>query len=664
MQKIFFTLLVLFSFSILIDGCIITQLPKTGEMLFQEHEYAEAAKLLMEELVGEEEVSVKARKTFLIGECFYNMFDPIAAEKWYKQAIDLNYDAIAIYKYAEMLKCNEKYEDAVKEFNNYLSTNGYDEDAKKELEACSLAVGWKKNPTAFEIKNIGSINSESFDFSPVPYDKGSIVFTSDRHDATGMKTFGWTGQKFTDLYISYNDGKGSYGAPVSFNNVINSPYNEASATFSKDFTECYFARSGTDNDDYQTCKIYYTYKMENQEWSEPQDIRLFTDSANVTQPFLSADGKQLYVSSDAVGGYGSKDLYVLNRTTDGWSEPENLGPAVNTSGKEGFPTIGTDGKLYFSSDGHRGMGGLDIFSATQVGKKWGNVQNLKYPINSGSDDFGIIFYPVKDEDKLSVKLNGLYTSNRPGGKGNDDIYSFVLKKTHAYVLNGVVEKKLYDDPKNQNGTFHQEPLAKADVMIMTTDGSTPIQHLKTDHDGKFSLMISAEKNFNISVSKTNLLSADATSNSIGFSKIDKDTVSAFASIILDSIYTNVAVNITALGFRNIYYDVNKANIRPDAARTLDSIVNWLNKNPSLKLELGSHTDSRGTTADNMKLSQRRADSAVNYLVRHGIDKSRLTAKGYGESMPVNKCTDTDPKCSDIEYQANRRTTFKFPDMEN
>ncbi len=644
------------------SSCLITQQAKTGDMLFDEKKYTQAADLLKSEFNKEQDPAIRGKKAFTIGDCYRLSGQPLDAEQWYKTASDLGDDSRAKYMYALMLKTNEKYEEAVKEFNLYLKESPFDEEAKSEVEASNLALEWKKADSRVTVLPVDGLNSIAFDYAPTLYSKNGIVFTSDRADAAGSETYGWTGEKFSDLYVAYKDASGKFGSPVPFSDKINSPFNEGAASFSRDFTECYFTRCGSTQTVNDYCHIFYTYRN-GDDWSDPVEVYILNDSCNVVQPFLSADGKELYVSSDVDGGYGGKDIYVLTKNQDGtWANALNLGPNINTAGDEVFPQLASDGKLYFSSNGQEGMGGLDNFSATKINKQWNNVQNLRSPVNSGADDFSMVFEKVKPEDQYKIKAQGYFVSNRPGGKGKDDIYFFSEEKTKVFLVRGdVTEKKFVnaDDPNSAVAGFSSMPLT-AVTLAPSDEGGNPLgpsKTIKSDAKGRFQFVVESDKTYKVSASKADYFTRSETASTMDFRKQDKDTVIATVRLVLDKIYKNVQVNIS-----NIYYDYNKANIRPDAAVVLDTVVNILKENPNVKVEIGSHTDSRGKDAYNLRLSQARAQSVVDYLVAHGIDASKLSAKGYGETQPVNKCVNG-VNCTDEEFQANRRTTFKVTAAE-
>lgn len=639
------------------SSCLITKQTKTGETLFAEKQYTLAADLLKSEFNKESDPSIKAKKAFQIAECYRLSSETIPAEQWYKTSYGLNNEPRTQYLYAQMLKSNEKYAEASATFSEYLKESPFDDQARSEVEACNMAQQWKLSPEKTMIENVEALNSAAYDYAPVLYGKSGMVFTSDREDAAGNEIYGWTGEKFSDIFLSTRNDNGSFGAPVPFSEVVNSNYNEGAACFSKDFTECYFTRCGSNQTTNDYCQVYYSYRTD-ESWSDPQVVPIFNDSSNVSQPFLTADGKELYLSSDADGGYGGKDLYVLTKTAEGWGNPMNLGPNVNTTGDESFPCIADDGRLYFASNGQMGMGGLDIFVASRIKNQWGNVQNLKSPINSGADDLAIIFEKIKPEDQYKIKSQGYFVSNRPGGKGHDDIFHFTEEKVKVIFVYGDVVEKIFEKENNPNSRITGfRPLAGIDISVSMLDtNGNPVpksqQVLKADQNGAIRFKAEAEKQYKISASKADYFSKSETASTMGFLVINKDTLADSVRIVLDKIYKNVQVNLS-----NIYYDYNKANIRPDAAKVLDTLLILLNENPSVQVEIGSHTDSRGKDAYNMRLSQARAQSVVDYLVLNGIDSLRLSAKGYGETQPVNECVNG-VKCTEEQFQENRRTTFK------
>ena len=397
--------------------------------------------------------------------------------------------------------------------------------------------------------------------------------------------------------------------------------------------------------DYSSFKDYtnrweiYSARYNNGKW---QDLKAFAynnpDKYSVGHPALSIDGNILYFASDMPGGYGGTDIYFSIKQKDGsWSVPKNAGSKINTAGKEAFPTIDKEGTLYFSSDGLPGMGGFDIFSSTGSKDEWSDPVNLKYPMNSPKDDFYVYF--------TETGKSGYFSSNRDGGKGEDDIYYFsptprpIPEVPKTLVIAGIVKEK------NEDNSTSILKGANIKIDDMT---SNALVSLVSNEQGKFYSKADCGDAYEIIASKdeyfTKSKSIKATCTTL------HDTV--FVELILDKIIINKPIVL-----KNIYYDFDKWNIRSDAAFELDKLVTILNDNPQIKIELGSHTDCRGSNEYNQVLSQKRAESAVAYIISKGIDVGRITARGYGESVPVNKCVDG-VSCTEDEYQLNRRTEFK------
>ena len=333
------------------------------------------------------------------------------------------------------------------------------------------------------------------------------------------------------------------------------------------------------------------------------------------------------------GGYGDADIYYSEKQSDGtWGTPQNAGPQINTPGKEVFPYIASDGSLYFSSDGHPGMGGLDLFVAHGSKQEWSVPENLRYPFNSPRDDFSILWTDAE---------GGYLASNREGGKGLDDIYTFRYAPPTQLILAVKTMQRLED------GSI--VPLAETSIDVRSSVNTGSFT-ATADANGLAYNVATCNANYAIEGSHEGYLAANT---SLNVPACTKRNDTAFAELILDKIIINKPIVL-----ENIYYDFDKWNIRPDAAVELDKLVKILKDNPRIVVELGSHTDCRGTNQYNQVLSQRRAQSAVDYIIGRGIDASRITAKGYGESMPINNCTDG-INCSDEQYQMNRRTEFKI-----
>ncbi|MCS6990836.1 MAG: OmpA family protein [Chitinophagales bacterium] len=638
-------------------SCLITQQPKSGEILFEEKNYAHAIDKLLQEFSAATETTVKAKLAFLIGESYRLCGQYVPAEQWYQRSLVLDANQQTEFLYASMLKANEKYEEALQAFSQYVTRYPFDEYGHREIEACQLAMQWKKENTAVHIKALDELNSAASEYAPVFAPEGAMWFTSDRDAATGDEAYGWTGRKFSDLFLAGRLAVDRWQSPRALPAPINTPFNEGAASFSADKRLCLFTRCGSTGpaDDY--CQIYAATSNDTG-WNEPELLPLFSDTCNVLHPFLTSDGKELYVSADVEGGYGGKDIYVFTLQLDGrWGNPRNLGSSVNTEGDEIFPFIGPDQRLYFASNGHAGMGGFDLYVASRLQRQWGNVQNLKPPFNSGADDLSLVLEPLSREDQRRYVRRGIFASNRPGGKGNDDLYLFWEEKKKVYLLSVQVVEKLFERPNDPNSAvIGFKPLVDQPIHIqeVNTQGQPlgAMISLRTNEQGTVLTALGEEKMYRLSVSRPDYFTRTETANTKDFAHRDEDTILINMRVVMDRIYRDVEINLP-----NIYYDYDKATIRADARPVLDTLAALLLANPHISIEIGSHTDARGSAAYNQRLSQARAQSVVNYLTEKGVSPDRLSARGYGESLLVNRCSDGVP-CTEEEHQQNRRTTFK------
>jgi peptidoglycan-associated lipoprotein len=539
---------------------------------------------------------------FMIAECYRMINDPKSAETWYKLAVKSSYSKPeAQYWLAESLKKNGKHQQAIDEFKKYKQIAPSDARADQEIRSCELAIEWLRNPEAYKVDEIKDLNSRESDFSPAygRDDFGLIYFTSSRDDATGNKTHGATGQSFTDIFESRIDKKSKWSTPVPVE-VINSEFEEGTPSFSSDYSELYFTRCEAGKREKKGCIIMYS-KRTGDKWSDPKNIGILSDSVVAAHPALSPDGSILYFVSDIAGGSGKKDIWKSTRAKrgDAWSKPVNLGPDINTSGDELFPYVREDGTLYFSSDGLIGMGGLDIFKAKpQPDGSW-VVQNMKSPVNSFADDFGISFENGNER--------GIFSSTRKG-KGNDELYSFELPPLKFNVTGLVKDEK--------TGTAITVSL----VQLIASDGSN--LQAETGAGGDFKFALKADVDYIFLASKRGYLNGKEKETTKGQEK-SRDFM---LTILLTSIDKPIELP-------NILYDFGKWDLRPESMVSLDKLVETLLDNPNVTIELMSHTDSRDTEEYNQDLSQKRAQVVVQYLIDKGIEPERLSPKGYGESTP-------------------------------
>lgn len=614
--------------------------------------YNQSVDFLVKEYNAERDPKLQLQKALQIADS-YRMFNDYAnAEQWYKQAVDLNGNADAVFQLAMMQKQQEKYEEAIRNFelSQRMSNAGY--DGRKHANQCREALEWKKAFTKIQVKNVASLNSAGSDYLLDAYKDGKYTITSMREDATGNGRDGWTGQKFSDIYVADRKDN-NFSTPVNFGAPINTPAHESSPVFTNDEKEMYFIRCGESKQANQYCHLFYT-AFNNEHWNEPVRVDIFADTVNVYDPVISKDGKTLIVAADAPGGQGGTDLYVLNKIDSGWSAPQNLGGTINTPGSERYPWLDEKGNLYYSSNGLPGMGGLDIFKALKLKTGYKEPVNLRYPINSGADDFGYRLDKTKpSNDQDTVLSSGYLTSNRAGGKGSDDIYRYEEKWINIYVLKGRVVEKNYEDTTNPDSkVLGMIPVRKPKVDLKLTSDKV-LSGVFADTAGNFTFRLSPEQDYKLTASKNGYFNKNEYVTTKGKRNQDSTYIYIYAEIELERIFPTKMIVIP-----NIYYDYDKATLRPESKLVLDTVFIFFQENPDLTVEIGSHTDSRGSDAYNIKLSQARAQSVVDYLVGKGIPAERLVAKGYGETVPVNGCTNG-VKCTEDEHQKNRRTTFRI-----
>ena len=604
-----------------------------ADVFFLSKKYNSAATLYKKIYSKVKDEEQQATINFKIAESYRLSNNFKQAFEWYEKLVNTKYpDPKILYSYGLLLKNYERYSDAARQFNDYLFEMPGDAAALREIEACKVAGEWKLNPQKFSVENVKLLNTEFSDYAPFLSD-GKITWSSSRTEATGNIIFEWTGQKCADIFESNVNGN-SFGSVVKPNGLINSNYNEGVAWVDSTNSIMYFTQcNGTDGKGLN-CKIYVSYKQNNQ-WSAPQVLPFCSDSFSVGHPAFTADLKRLYFASNMPGSLGEKDIYYINHNpvTGKWGVPVNLGSNVNTTEDDMFPAINPDGKIYFASKGHFGMGGLDLFYTKDSVGGFTKAVNLRSPINSGADDFGITF--GGNQTDLS-KPFAYYTSNRDGGVGDDDIYSINVKPFIFLVKGKVINQE------------DNTPLANAEVSAVIS--SMPAQKVKTDGKGNFVSELALNQNIELSAVKEKFFKSRILA-------VSSHNIKADTTIELTLYLNPIPDEGVEFTLQGIYYDLDKADIRPEAARVLDSLVLILNNNPTITIELASHTDSRSDENYNLKLSQKRAQSCVDYLLKKGITKARLTAVGYGESKLINDCADG-VDCSEEQHQENRRTTFR------
>ncbi len=585
----------------------------------------------------------KGRILFQIAECYRLTNDYRKAEMQYKRVIRYNYpDPIAIFYYAEAMKNNEDYEEAIVEYNNYLEKVPGDERAIIGRESCKLAQDWIDNPTRYKVDNVRQFNSRENDFSPVYADSKFrvLVFTSARAEARGKGYDEWTGQPFTDFFFVSMDKKGNWSKPQPLDEegIVNSEFNEGAATFNKRANTIYFTRCRIEKKKSVPCEIY-TAKKRGRSWGEPEMIILGADSFNVGHPTITEDELTMYFTSDMPGGHGGKDIWMATRErrSKEFGEPVNLGPTINSPGDEMFPYIRVDGTLYFASNYYPGMGGLDIFKSEYIDEEWQKPENMQFPINSAGDDFGIVFNEdAKMLREADVKEMGFLTSNRKGSRGGDDLWEFSFPPL-VFTLSGVV----YDDSTGA--------VLKGALVSLTGSDGTNIQD-STDEAGYYHFdkyQILENTSYSLDITKEGYWGDKGRETTVG-RNTSEDLVLNFR---LPPIIKEPIV------LPDIVYELAKWELTPQAKDSIDYLYQILVDNPTIVVELQSHTDSRPIGITNDTLSYRRALSVVNYLIDKGIEADRLEAKGYGERVPRTLETDRVSMYRGKEYKFTAGTVL-------
>ncbi|MDR2475781.1 MAG: OmpA family protein [Bacteroidales bacterium] len=588
---------------VLLVSCKTPKLSEANRR-FEIGEYYEAAQMYRKiyNKTPSKKRELRAELSFKTGECNRFINNTGKALSGYRNAIRYNYPDSILYLYSGMMFLKDgKYGEAAKQFDIYLQHNPKSRLAHEGKKSAELAPQWKKTPTLYEVKRMEKFNSRRSDFAPMFAGKelDAIYLTSSRETSKGETKSGITGLKFNDIYVAKQDEKGEWQLPESVEGNVNSEYDEGVCTFTGDGATMYFTRCNVDAESSHAASIYVATRSGAQ-WSEPSELKIFRDSTwSVAHPSVSADGAFLYFCSDIPNGYGGKDIWRAYLSEGKVVAVENLGLDINTAGDEMFPYIRENGELYFSSNGHAGMGGLDIFKATEMQDgKW-SVENMRSPINSNSDDFGITFAGDRE--------SGFFTSNRNDARGYDHIYSFMRPSLTIEVEGWVVDKT-------------DEIVPDAIIRAVGDNGS--IYKTIARKDGHYTILIERGTDYVMMAAAPGYINSSQRISTSGEEKSHSYPV----DFVLPSITKPVLID-------NIFYDYDKATLRPESKTALDELIDLLNRNPHITIELASHTDMRGSDEYNISLSQRRAKSVVDYLIKGGIDPDRLTPKGYGESVP-------------------------------
>lgn len=591
-----------------------------------------------------------AEANFFVAESYRQSNRFFEAAPFYEKALlaGMDNDSIKLH-YALTLKYRGQYDQARNILSSYLDETPNEAlrtRALEEFDNLNFLEELKKKKNYYRVKNLEAINTKAPEYAPI-YNDGELFFTSARDN---NDIYLATGTPFTDLYKVKTAGARVDGNTVaSAGNLINlENVNEGSLTISPDGKTMVFARGNSGKRKGTADVNLFIALLRNGQWTQPRMLNINNPGYWDSCPAFSRDGRTLYFASNRPGGYGGTDLYSAKRNSRGrFTSVKNLGSPLNTAGNDMFPYVADDGSLYFASDGHAGFGGLDLFIAKRQNGII-TIENMGTPMNSAADDFGLYLFKAD---------RGFFTSNRDGGKGDDDIYTFVNEdpdlKIVNYYLQGITMTPGDDDMP--------EILPDATVKLLDHEGNE-LDETETGSDGKFSFRVYEHEHYNLIAGKDKgkkkYLVTRQPFTTIGRS-VNRDTLT---KLITDVKFDTVIVlekieKDKIFVMENIYYDLDRYEIRDDAALELDKLVTILEDNPKIKIELSSHTDDRQTEQYNQRLSERRAQSAVDYIASQGIDKLRMIARGYGESkllIPNAK--------SEEEHQKNRRTEFKIIDI--
>lgn len=569
---------------------------------------------------------------------------PSEAIEWYAAAIDEvgveNVDDEVLLNYAQALESTGSYELAADYYEKFFKENVDDYAAFTRMVSSERNDAPLFGNDRIEIKKLAVNQPQRSSMSPV-YHKDGVVFTSERNRTLKNKVSPWSGRPFVEMYYSELKDDGEFDFPTVFAKELQTPYDDGVVSFSPDGNTMYFTRTNyldgelsTDDANIVNLKILKS-ELKDGEWQEPVELAFNSDDYSCVHPAVSPDGKRLYFASDMPGGKGESDIYVANIWEDGTiGLPRNLGYMVNTERDDMFPTISSENGhdvLYFSSEGHVGFGGLDIFKSRSYGYAWTTPEALPVPFNSKKDDFGLIF--KGDVDK------GYFTSNRSNDKGVDAIYNFERIRDgylKVVALEAKTSEKLDD--------------VKVSLVADTVEEKT----LVTGSEGTAVFELEPNKTYTIQAERVGYLTE--MESKITGHDLEGDTV--LAHVVLAAV-PGAEVSLEAPIFQPVYFDYDKFDIRTEEAKDLDRLANYMMSNPAVRVRLEGHTDSRGKDHYNDWLSHKRTEATLDYLIRKGIDRSRFVAKAYGEDQLVNDCDEKADDCSEEQHQRNRRTEIEI-----
>ena len=626
---------------------------KKGDRYAAIMEYHEAAKEYKKAYrkIPPKERKKRAEVAWKLGECYRKSNKPARAAGAYQNAVRYGYpDSTALMHLGEAQLENGEYKAAQKSYQAFLEKAPDNRMAQIGLQSAMQSADWKKNPNRYIVKKSKELNGQRSDYCPafVGEDTTMVITTSTRKEATGEELSSITGQKHADIFITKLDEKGKWQKTEKIESDVNSEFEDGACAFTPDGKTMYFTRCVTDAHYPRFAGIYKSNRSD-ASWGKPEQVVISRDTLSLyAHPAVSPDGNWLYFTSDMAGGEGGLDLWRYYIGTSRAMEGilENLGPMINSEGDEQFPAFGPKGELFFSSDGYPGMGGLDIFCATQVNDTTWNISNMGAPVNSNGDDFGMTFAPGL--------YRGFFSSNRGDARGWDHIYSFYLPETVHMLRGWIYEKDGYELPE---GVIH---------MIGDDGTNTNFGVMK---DGSYSVRVTPGVKYVLLGTCKGYLNA--------MQELETDSIEGNMEYQRDFALPSITLPVLV---DNIFYEYDKATLTAESTASLDELVELLELNPNVTIELSSHCDYRGSDIYNLKLSQARAESVVEYLINKGIEEERLTAVGYGENKPkevtkkmtekytflkegdvlteefINALEDEDQK--ETCHQLNRRTEFQ------
>ena len=649
-----FTILYIALATALLTGCGADSAMKKGDKFYALGEYFDAATQYKKAYAQTptKERALRGRRAMKMADCYERINQTQRAVAAYNNVVRYKQqDSLTQFHLGTLLMKNGDYKNAERAFQQAIdSLTGTDSPylllAREGLKAARQAPDLRKKDSKYSVKREDLFNSRRSDFSPMLCgdNNDQLYFTSTRNQAQGDELSGITGMKPADIFFSQKDDKGKWGKVQTIDSELNSALDEGVCSFTPDGRTMYLTQCKTDPD-YPRYATIVTSQRSDAAWSKPTDLAISRDTLSTfAHPAVSPDGQWLYFVSDMPGGQGGYDIWRAELLQSGVGPVENLGQPINSSGNEMFPTFRPNGDLYFSSNGHPGLGGLDIFIAKPTETGW-MMEHPGYPLNSQGDDFGMTFEGLHNR--------GYFSSNRGDARGWDHIYSFEKSEVLVTVKGWVYEMDGYELPAGQ-------------VYMVGNDGTN--RKLSVKGDGSFTQEIETGVDYVFLGTCKGFLNHKE--------ELRVDTATVSNEYVLQFPLANISAPVL---IENIFYDFDKATLRPESATALDELVKLLNENPNITIELSAHTDSRGSDQYNERLSQRRAESVVNYLIDHGIAADRLTPKGYGEGKPKtikrkvaerypflkegDVLTEAfiaalkDPVLEDSCHQLNRRTEF-------